>query len=69
MLGASYAWHVSLCTLLMILSAMSFGMVLMADANAIVSRVQLPLVNGYAVVRVGGVLLSLAYALRIDADV
>lgn len=50
----------------MILSAMSFGMVLMADANAIIAHVQFPLVNGYAIVLVGGVLLSFAYALRID---
>jgi hypothetical protein len=41
----------------------------MADVKAVVAHIQLPLVDGYSLVLVGGVFLSLMYAIRIDAGV
>jgi hypothetical protein len=67
-LGSWYAWHVSVCTLILLFASISFGMV-MADVKAAIAHIQLPLIDGYSVMLVGGVGLSLMYAIRIDAGV
>jgi hypothetical protein len=64
--GAVFAWLVSFSSILVIIFAASYGMILMADAPTIVQRVDLPLVKGYGMVLIAGIFISLVYVVGVE---
>lgn len=65
--GAMNAWLIGLSTLMLIQFAISFGMLLIADAGLLTDKIPLWALNGYGMLLIGAALCSLAYVVRLEA--